>query len=90
MLLAGGLTALLGGQAVGNIAMVCGILPVTGVPLPFISFGGTSLIVNMLAVGILVSIGRQAAAEGSQPFKPEPQLDPNRRARRRLQLVNRK
>ncbi len=90
MLLAGGITALLSGQAVGNVAMVCGILPVTGVPLPFISFGGTSLIVNMLAVGILISIGRQAAAEGDRPSRPEPQLDPKRRARRRLELVNRK
>ncbi len=90
MLLAGGITALLSGQAVGNVAMVCGILPVTGVPLPFISFGGTSLIVNMLAVGILISIGRQATAEGDRPSRPEPQLDPKRRARRRLELVNRK
>ncbi len=90
MLLAGGITALLSGQAVGNVAMVCGILPVTGVPLPFISFGGTSLIVNMLAVGILISIGRQAVAEGDRPSRPEPQLDPKRRARRRLELVNRK
>lgn len=90
MLLAGGLTALISGQAIGNIAMVCGILPVTGVPLPFISFGGTSLIVNMFAVGILISIGRQATAEGFKPSQPDLQQSVERRARRRLQLVDRR
>ncbi|MBP1764989.1 MAG: cell cycle protein [Firmicutes bacterium] len=60
VLLAGGMTVLIIGQAIGNIAMVSGMIPVTGVPLPFISYGGTSLLVNMAAVGFLVNVGRQS------------------------------
>lgn len=55
-----GLTLLIVGQAVVNIAMVAGLIPVIGVPLPFISYGGTSLIVNLTAIGMLVSIGRRS------------------------------
>ncbi len=54
-----GITMYLGGQGFINIAMVCGILPVVGVPLPFISYGGTSLIVNMAAAALLLNICRQ-------------------------------
>ncbi|MBU1867045.1 MAG: FtsW/RodA/SpoVE family cell cycle protein, partial [Candidatus Margulisbacteria bacterium] len=39
-----------------NIGMVIGLLPVVGIPLPFVSFGGSSLIVNLICVGILQSI----------------------------------
>lgn len=66
-MLATGITTLVVGQAVGNIAMVSGVVPVTGVPLPFISFGGTSLMVNCAAIGLLISIGRRACAKGFQP-----------------------
>lgn len=55
-----GVTMLVVGQGVANIAMVSGVLPVIGVPLPFISYGGTSLIINMVSVGILVNVGRQS------------------------------
>lgn len=58
MMLAAGFTAVIVGQATGNIAMVSGLLPVTGVPLPFISYGGTSLMINLAAVGILISVER--------------------------------
>ena len=47
-------------QAFINIGTVIGVLPVTGVPLPFVSYGGTSLLVGMAAVGILLNIDRQA------------------------------
>ena len=53
-----GIMVLVVGQAVANLLMVGGMLPVVGVPLPFISYGGTSLIVTMAAVGILANIGR--------------------------------
>lgn len=56
-----GITILVVGQGIANIAMVSGVLPVIGVPLPFISYGGTSLMINMAAVGILVNVGRQSA-----------------------------
>ncbi len=57
-LLATGITAWVGVQAFMNIGVVTGSLPVTGIPLPFISFGGTSLLFTMAAVGILLNISR--------------------------------
>lgn len=54
-----GITLLISGQALFNIAMVCGIMPVTGVPLPFVSYGGSSLLMNFMAIGLLASIGRR-------------------------------
>ena len=59
-LLAGGVTAWIVGQAVINIAAVVGLLPVTGVPLPFVSFGGSSLVIALLAAGMLGSVARQS------------------------------
>ena len=61
--LAMGIMLLVVGQAIANLLMVGGMLPVIGVPLPFISYGGTSLIVTMAAVGILVNIGKQGEKE---------------------------
>ncbi|WP_125152217.1 stage V sporulation protein E [Clostridium rectalis] len=58
-LLATGITSVLAVQALINIAVVTGSIPVTGVPLPFISSGGSSLVVNMTAAGILLNISRQ-------------------------------
>ncbi len=57
-LLAFGIVVLVVGQAICNMLMVGGVFPVVGVPLPFISYGGSSLIFTLLSVGILVSIGR--------------------------------
>jgi cell division protein FtsW len=63
-LLAGGIVSWLGLQVVVNLGAVTGLLPVTGVPLPLMSFGGSSLVVSLAAIGILVNIGRaQTAAE---------------------------
>jgi cell division protein FtsW len=58
-LLATGISVWLLLQAFINIGTVVGVLPVTGVPLPFVSFGGTSLLIGMVAVGILLNIDRQ-------------------------------
>lgn len=41
---------------VENIGMTIGLLPITGIPLPFISYGGTSLITNFIAIGLLLNI----------------------------------
>ncbi|HLX32573.1 MAG TPA: putative lipid II flippase FtsW [Gaiellaceae bacterium] len=64
--LAAGLTALVCGQAAINIAAVVGVAPLTGIPLPFVSYGGSSLVVMLGAVGVLLNIarngGRAAAA----------------------------
>ena len=72
-----GIMLLVVGQAIANLLMVGGMFPVVGVPLPFISYGGTSLIVTMAAMGILVNIGRQGEKEiqkkilaGEQPPPP--------------------
>ena len=43
-------------QVFVNIGMTLGIMPITGIPLPFVSYGGTALVVNSLAVGMLLSI----------------------------------
>lgn len=58
-LLAVGIVSVLGIQAAINMAVVMGAFPVTGVPLPFISAGGTSMIVNLAAMGILLNISKK-------------------------------
>lgn len=58
-LLAIGITSVIAVQSLINIAVVTGSMPVTGVPLPFISYGGSSLVINMTAIGILLNISRQ-------------------------------
>ena len=55
-LLAAGITALVCGQATVNLAAVLGIAPLTGIPLPFVSYGGSSLVVLLAGVGILLNI----------------------------------
>jgi cell division protein FtsW len=61
-LLAVGLVAWLASETLINVGAVVGVLPVTGIPLPFISYGGSSLVITMVAAGILINIARQ---EGS-------------------------
>jgi cell division protein FtsW len=63
-MLAAGITGWLALQALVNLGAVTGVLPITGVPLPFISFGGSSLVVSLAASGVLMSIGR-AGLKGS-------------------------
>jgi len=59
VLLASGLTFWLGIQALLNIAANVAIIPLTGIPLPFISYGNSSMVVTLAAVGILLNISRQ-------------------------------
>ena len=58
-----GIISVIAIQAIINIAVVSGSMPVTGVPMPFISYGGTSLVFNLGAVGILLNISRQSKEE---------------------------
>ncbi len=64
-LLAAGITTWLVVQACINMMVVTALLPVTGIPLPFISYGGSALIINLVAVGILLSISRETTQTGS-------------------------
>ena len=59
--LAVGIVTLVSGQAVINLAAVLGLAPLTGIPLPFISYGGSSLVVTLLAVGVLLNIAGSGA-----------------------------
>lgn len=61
--LAVGLFAMFAVQVVVNLAMVAGLLPVVGVPLPFLTYGGSSLLVSWLAVGLLLAVGSDPPIE---------------------------
>lgn len=65
---AAGITAVIAVQTVFNIAVVCGAVPPTGLPLPFVSAGGTSLVAYLAAVGVLLSISRYANSSVFLPF----------------------
>ena len=56
--LALGITAWIGGQAILNIAAMVALVPLTGIPLPFFSYGGSSLVMILISCGILLSISR--------------------------------
>jgi cell division protein FtsW len=75
-LMAVGITTWITSQAVINVGAVIGVLPVTGIPLPFISFGGSSLIITMAAVGVLINI---AAHERSAPSAAPARRRPSHR-----------
>jgi cell division protein FtsW len=64
-LLAAGITTWLVVQAGINMMVVTALMPVTGIPLPFISYGGSALIINLAAIGILLSISRETTQSGS-------------------------
>jgi cell division protein FtsW len=66
MLVAAGITAWVVGQAVINIGAVVGLLPVSGIPLPFVSFGGSALVFTMAAAGILANVARHELPVGAQ------------------------
>lgn len=57
--LASGITVWIAAQAILNLAAMVSLVPLTGVPLPFISYGGSALLANLTAVGILLNISRQ-------------------------------
>lgn len=59
LMLATGIISVIAVQAMVNIAVVTGSMPVTGVPLPFVSYGGTSMVFNLAAMGVVLNISRQ-------------------------------
>jgi|SRR5690625_59386 len=72
-LLAIGISSMIGIQAFVNLGAISGILPITGVPLPFISYGGSSLMVMLIAMGILNNIAKSVREEEQQERK-QPQI----------------
>lgn len=66
-LLAGGITGMVVLQAVMNIGVTTGVLPITGVPLPFLSFGGSSLLITMIGMGIVLNISQYTGSEVRGP-----------------------
>lgn len=64
-LAAGGITLMIVLQAIVNIGVTTGVLPITGVPLPFVSFGGSSLFFAMIGVGIVLNISQYCEKDGS-------------------------
>jgi len=63
-LVAAGLTAMLAFEVFVNIGMNVGIMPITGIPLPFMSYGGSHTLTNLVAVGVLLRIGRRGRELG--------------------------
>ncbi|HEY9558785.1 MAG TPA: putative lipid II flippase FtsW [Acidimicrobiales bacterium] len=79
MLLAAGVTVWFGAQAFVNIGAVIGILPITGVPLPFVSYGGSSLLFSMVAAGLLLNVARQATPD-ERRLRATPDGKPSQRS----------
>ena len=82
-----GIIFLVLGQALANLAMVAGLLPVVGVPLPFISYGGSSLIVTMAGMGMLLGIADRSRAEDTAKKKRPPEPEAPEIRRRRMHVV---
>ena len=66
MLLAAGLGATLGLQAIVILAGTLRIIPITGITLPFMSYGGSSILANYVMVGLLLRISAESPGEGRQ------------------------
>ena len=62
-LLAIGLTTMVAVQAFVNISVVLGLMPTKGIPLPFVSAGGSSLLINLVGMGVLLNISQHASPE---------------------------
>ncbi|QDG87949.1 putative lipid II flippase FtsW [Pseudarthrobacter sp. NIBRBAC000502770] len=78
--LAGTIMVWLLGQATVNMSVVTGLMPVIGVPLPFISYGGSALLMSLCAVGVVLSLAREQMAPAMRPkrmlkFRPKPGRD---------------
>ncbi len=83
MLLAGGITISVFVYFAINVAVTISLLPVTGLPMPFVSYGGSSLLFNAAGVGILLNISSQSGAPGIRPSPREKVSSKVRKGRRR-------
>jgi cell division protein FtsW len=71
LVLAVGFTTLIVAYGFVHAAVSCGLLPVTGLPMPFVSYGGTSMVANGLMVGVLLNISRQSAKRTPDEMRKE-------------------
>jgi len=85
-LLAAGITAWIGVQALINIGSVSRAIPFTGITLPFISYGGSSLVVTMAAIGLLLNISRYQVPSHRRTAGAAPATEPGRPWYRRVAL----
>ena len=85
--LAIGLTMMISLQALVNFGVVMGLLPTKGIPLPFISYGGSSLLVNMAAIGLLLRISR---GESGEVMSNDRTMMRRRIARRKMETLKMK
>jgi cell division protein FtsW len=85
-ILASGITCSLIFQAIVNIGVVTASLPITGIPLPFISFGGSSLIISMASIGLLLAISRRTMPASKDDNEEGREIDRLRRRNRRTRL----
>jgi cell division protein FtsW len=86
-LLAAGITTMVIIQAVLNIGVTTGVLPITGVPLPFLSFGGSSLLFTMIAAGVLLNISQYARTPAEEAAARPAPPSPGRRRAARVRAV---
>jgi len=91
-LLAVGISVWLALQALLNLAVITSVIPFTGMPLPFLSYGGSSMLMTLLGIGILLSVSRDAAIgakyQGAVPLKESVRESRNMRGRDRRSHVS--
>ncbi|MDP9329659.1 MAG: putative lipid II flippase FtsW [Actinomycetota bacterium] len=80
-LLASGITSWIALQTVINLGAVTGLLPITGVPLPLVSFGGTALVVTLTGIGILANLAGAGVTPGGRKPASRPGASPARKAK---------
>jgi len=79
-LLAVGVVVLLASQVIINVGMTLGLMPITGMTLPFVSYGGSSLLTNFIALGLLLSVSKHRPfllAQKPFDFQPQPETRPH-------------
>jgi cell division protein FtsW len=85
--LAFGITLLFGVQALFNVGVVLGVVPNKGITLPLVSYGGSSLIVTMFLIGLLLNVGRRPERYSAEKQRELKQREPVRKKRVRVRVV---
>ena len=75
-LMVAGFSAMMMFHFIENVGMCVGILPITGIPLPFVSYGGTAMIANFAAIGVILSVSVSRFSEDADPPDYRPRLPP--------------